>query len=88
MESLSGYSLACYFLNIKDRHNGNILLDNLGYLVHIDFGFIFNLTPGNIGFESAPFKLTEEYVQLMGGVDSDMFFYFKCLLTRGEYRGC
>ena len=36
-----------------------------------------------MGFEGAPFKLTDEYVELMGGVDSDLFEYFKSLLTAG-----
>ena len=26
-ESLAGYSIFCYVFNIKDRHNGNILMD-------------------------------------------------------------
>ena len=36
-----------------------------------------------MGFEGAPFKLTDEYVDLMGGVDSDLFEFFKSLLTAG-----
>ena len=33
-----------------------------GVLVHIDFGFILSNYPGNIRFETAPFKLTNDMV--------------------------
>ena len=82
--SLAGYSLVCYFLQIKDRHNGNILLDRFGNIIHIDFGFILGISPGgNMNFENAPFKLTKDYIQIMDGIHSEIFLYFKSLIFRG-----
>ncbi|VDM96667.1 unnamed protein product [Thelazia callipaeda] len=83
VQSCAGYSLACYFLQVKDRHNGNILLDSEGHLIHIDFGYILSISPKNLGFETSPFKLTHELIDVMGGIDSDMFSYYKILLLKG-----
>lgn len=82
-ESLAAYSIVCFLLQIKDRHNGNILLDNRGHIIHIDFGFFFLSSPGkNTGFESAPFKLTREFVSVLGGPDSHLFGVFRTLCYR------
>ncbi|XP_074656032.1 phosphatidylinositol 4-kinase beta-like isoform X2 [Tubulanus polymorphus] len=84
VQSCAGYCIVTYLLQVKDRHNGNILLDSKGQLVHIDFGFILSHSPGkNMGFENSPFKLTHEFVEVMGGLGSDMFEYFKLLMLRG-----
>ncbi|EJD06043.1 uncharacterized protein FOMMEDRAFT_139331 [Fomitiporia mediterranea MF3/22] len=83
VRSLAGYSIITYLLQIKDRHNGNILLDRDGHLIHIDFGFMLSNSPGNIGFEAAPFKLTFDYVEVMGGVDSVAFREFRRLFHEG-----
>jgi len=81
--SLAGYSLVCYFLQIKDRHNANILIDDTGHLIHIDFGFMFTNAPGKgLKFEKAPFKLTKEFVDVMGGVNSKNFQKFRKLLWK------
>ena len=82
-ESLAGYSLITYILNIKDRHNGNILIDINGNIIHIDFGFILGISPGNLNFENAPFKMTKEYIDILDGQDSNIFQYFKSLIVRG-----
>ncbi len=78
-----GYSVITYLLQIKDRHNGNILLGRDGHLIHIDFGFILSNTPGNIGFEAAPFKLSPEYIEVLGGVTGAPFLEFRKLFREG-----
>ena len=83
VESLAAYSMVCFLLQIKDRHNGNILLDREGHMVHIDFGFFFLSSPGkNAGFESAPFKLTREFVEVLDGPNSHLFHVFRELCVR------
>ncbi|KAG7660370.1 pik1 [[Candida] subhashii] len=74
--SLASYSIICYVLQIKDRHNGNIMLDHEGHIIHIDFGFLLSNSPGSVGFEAAPFKLTTEYIELLGGTDSKAYGIF------------
>lgn len=83
IESLAGYSLVQYIFCIKDRHNNNILIDTFGHIVHIDFSFILSSSPGNMGFEKAPFKLTADYIELMEGYHSDLFIHFKMLFFLG-----
>ncbi|KAI9305870.1 kinase-like domain-containing protein [Cunninghamella echinulata] len=80
MRSLAGYSIACYLLQIKDRHNGNILIDEVGHLIHIDFGFMLSNSPGSVGFEMAPFKLPQEYIDILGGVHGEKFAEYKALM--------
>ena len=81
--SLAAYSVVSYIINIKDRHNGNILLDMNGNIIHIDFGFILGISPGNMNFETAPFKLTAEYVDILDGEESPLFDYYKALMVKG-----
>ena len=82
VRSLAGYSLVCYFLQIKDRHNGNILINNEGYLIQIDFGFFLSNAPRG-EFEKAPFKLTDEVIEVIGGVNSKYFQIFRKLMWKG-----
>eukprot|EP01096_Ripella_sp_DP13-Kostka_P006490 TRINITY_DN2324_c0_g1_i2.p1 TRINITY_DN2324_c0_g1~~TRINITY_DN2324_c0_g1_i2.p1 ORF type:complete len:849 (+),score=275.90 TRINITY_DN2324_c0_g1_i2:188-2548(+) len=82
-ESLAGYSLVSYLLQFKDRHNGNLMIDRKGHLIHIDFGFMLGISPGGINAEGLTFKLTSEFVEVMGGTNSAMFYYFKVLMIQG-----
>ena len=84
VQSLAAYSVVCYLLGLKDRHNGNIMIDTRGHLIHIDFGFCLGMNVGHeFTFERAPFKLTEEYVDVMGGTDGEAYGEFQRLFVEG-----
>ena len=89
VKSMAGYSVVSYLLNIKDRHNGNLLIDSEGHIIHIDFGFLLSNSPGgNIEFERAPFKLTKEMIEVMGGKKSRAWTLFKKLCIQGYIEAC
>jgi phosphatidylinositol 4-kinase len=84
ISSMAAYSIYCYLFQIKDRHNGNIMLDRKGDVIHIDFGFMFGIAQGGaFSLEEAPFKLTQELVEIMGGIHSEGYQEFKKLFLQG-----
>jgi phosphatidylinositol 4-kinase len=83
VKSMAAYSIISFLLQFKDRHNGNIMIDDAGHILHIDFGFCFDIAPGGVKFERAPFKLTTEMVAVMGGsMDHQAFKWFEELCVK------
>ncbi|CAZ86484.1 unnamed protein product [Tuber melanosporum] len=83
VKSMAAYSVISYLLKFKDRHNGNIMINDTGHIIHIDFGFCFDIAPGGITFERAPFKLTTEMISVMGGnTESQSYLRFEELCIK------
>ncbi|KAH9909251.1 hypothetical protein F4778DRAFT_715987 [Xylariomycetidae sp. FL2044] len=83
VKSMAAYSIISFLLQFKDRHNGNIMIDDAGHILHIDFGFCFDIAPGGVKFERAPFKLTGEMIAVMGGsTEHQSFKWFEELCVK------
>ncbi|KAM0792098.1 hypothetical protein ACM66B_004802 [Microbotryomycetes sp. NB124-2] len=78
VQSMAAYSLLCHLVQIKDRHNGNIMIDGRGCITHIGKS---NFLRG-VKFEPSSFKLTHEMIVLMGGKDSIGFKHFQELTVK------
>lgn len=88
VKSLAAYSVISYLIQFKDRHNGNIMYDDQGHVLHIDFGFCFDIVPGGVKFEAAPFKLTHEMVLVMGGSTTTQAYRWFEELAVKAYLAC
>ncbi|KAN0064997.1 Phosphatidylinositol 4-kinase stt4 [Thecaphora frezii] len=82
IQSMAAYSVVCHILQIRDRHNGNIMIDGEGHIVHIDFGFLFDIGPGGMRFEPYSFKLSHEMIDVMGGPGSQGLRMFEELVVK------
>ncbi|CAE6500527.1 unnamed protein product [Rhizoctonia solani] len=78
IQSMAAYSVACYILQIKDRHNGNIMIDGEGHIVHIGEP----IHSCGVKFEPNSFKLNHEMIALMGGKNSQGFNIFVQLTVK------
>jgi phosphatidylinositol 3-kinase len=71
--SSAGACLLAYTMGLGDRHLENILITQGGYLVHVDFGYVFGDDPKRV---TTPMRITEDMVDAMGGRTSDTFQSF------------
>jgi hypothetical protein len=80
VHSLSISSAISYIIGLGDRHLDNIMINNLGQIFHIDFGYIMD-NPIKI-FNMPEIKLTNDIIDFLGGVNSIYYQDFKKMIVQ------
>ena len=70
----------------QDRHNGNILVDSRGRMVHLGFSYVLGWAPGGMTFEKSAFKLTRDVVDVWGGRGSPIYDEFTNVMVQVSSR--
>lgn len=64
---------------MKDRYNLNLLIDEEGYIIYIDFGYMFFNFFGGVNFESVFFKFICEFFEVIFEIKFLGVLYSICL---------
>lgn len=76
IESLAISSCLSYILGLGDRHMDNIMINNLGQIFHIDYGYIME-NPITSILGSPNIKMTSDMVEFIGGLNENNQSYVK-----------
>lgn len=74
IETCVGSCVLCYILGVGDRHKENILINNDGEIINVDFSFILGKDPKHVNTEM---RITSEMLEMLGGKNSNNFIKFK-----------
>ena len=80
IQSCASNCLLCYMLGVGDRNLHNILIDEHGNMVHVDFTYILGYDPK---FETSEMKITKGMVDMLGGAKSEGFQAFQQFCSDG-----
>jgi hypothetical protein len=76
--STAAWSMAGYFLGLNDRHLQNIMIDNLGEIIHIDFGYLLRQGKRLTVPEIVEFRFTRNFRRALGIFEENGPFLFYC----------
>jgi phosphatidylinositol 3-kinase len=80
VHSLSISSAIAYIIGLGDRHLDNIMINNLGQIFHIDYGYIMD-NPIKL-FNIPEIKLTNDIIDFLGGNNSLYYNEFKKIIVQ------
>jgi hypothetical protein len=80
VHSLSISSAIAYIIGLGDRHLDNIMINDIGQIFHIDFGYIMD-NPIKL-FNMPEIKLTNDIIDFLGGNNSLYYQEFKKMIVQ------
>lgn len=80
VHSLSISSAIAYIIGLGDRHLDNIMINDIGQIFHIDYGYIMN-NPIKL-FNTPEIKLTNDIIDFLGGNNSVYYQEFKKMIVQ------
>jgi phosphatidylinositol 3-kinase len=75
LQSLAISSSLSYILGLGDRHLDNIMINNLGQLFHIDYGYLMD-NPATSIISNPNIKVTTVMIDFLGGVEGKYYKEF------------
>lgn len=85
--TLAIMSIVGYVLGLGDRHLNNLMLQDKGSVVHIDFGDCFEVAMHRLSYaEAVPFRLTRLLVRALGITGVDGVYRLTCELVMKNLR--
>lgn len=76
--STAVWSMAGYFLGLNDRHLQNIMIDELGEIIHIDYGYLLSQGKTLKVPEIVDFRFTRNFRRALGIFEENGPFIFFC----------
>lgn len=80
VHSLSISSAIAYIIGLGDRHLDNIMINDMGQIFHIDYGYIMD-NPIKL-FNMPEIKLTNDIIDFLGGNNSLYYQEFKKMIVQ------
>lgn len=81
-KSLAISSCLSYVLGLGDRHANNIMVSNLGQIIHIDYGYILENPIHSSILNNPVIRISNEMIDFLGGWNSEYYQLFRNYIAK------
>lgn len=81
-KSLAISSCLSYVLGLGDRHANNIMVSNLGHIIHVDYGYILENPIHSSILNNPIIRISNEMIDFLGGWNSEYYTLFRNYIAK------